>query len=922
MVFDRIKLLFTALGLVASLLLVTGQGCPGGTDNNQDTAGRENSPNPIARIDEVDPIRVGETLFLRGQAFGGSGGYSYSWKPIDVSSDLIEGELSSNQINFTPDEEGTFIFTFFVTDSVGNIGTDTVKVYVYDGLRVNAGNNISTQVGLTTTLKAVPEGGDGNYTFSWAPSNLLDNADSISPSFTPTATGIYEFEVTVRDHGGSGEEAKDTVQVTVAGDTRLLSLTWGTNYAAGGYQVIAKYNKALDKQTAEMTGNYRISGTDIHPTSAKLAADLETVTLLFKAPLGSTSRFDLSLDSSVYDARGEALAPTLLKGVNRNTNDQREPTLHELVWGINQLDAYRFNVLFSEAMDREAVENIVAYRLYGTSIKATEAELQSDGKTVTVTFDDRILSDDVLMDVGVEDFAKDINGNAAELSLRLKVNQNENDLTAPKVVAGSIQHAADYCVSCASGIYKRFGGGYGYRVYVEFDEVMSADDVENVNGWAVGGFSPELVELQNDGRSVILYFGRDGLLNIESMPLSVADKIDIGLNSLIRDINGNPVDELNSKKIDFAPNDTNPPHVAAIYWASNYAPDGYGVDVLYNEAMDGLTAGDRNNYRISGSYVPDSTYMPGDGSSVRLILFGAWDPVETLSLSLEDNIMDINANPMLRSLGRAISKNPADNAKPKLRSLEWGIDKEQYEVIVTYNESVNAVNADNPNTYWITTKHMEEDNVDSILADGAQVLADGHRVVLTFLNRVFSSIPGPDEDMADEVHILPVEFDDDGLVVVGVDDMNGNFYDEESLKPEELRVVVHRNSNDRKSPSVTGPLEDDDDNPIPFFATNGFLIEFSEVMDAATIVPENFIIIDNNDAIRTSGDDGGSLFGSAVLLTDGRTAQVILKEDMQFYNGDTLIISLSVRDINGNSVVEDLEYDLPGDVTVEPPDEE
>lgn len=64
----------------------------------------------------------------------------------------------------------------------------------------------------TNTLYASATGGSGNYTYTWAPSDYLDNPQASTPVFTPEFLGEYTYTVTVSD---GSETATATLTFTV-----------------------------------------------------------------------------------------------------------------------------------------------------------------------------------------------------------------------------------------------------------------------------------------------------------------------------------------------------------------------------------------------------------------------------------------------------------------------------------------------------------------------------------------------------------------------------------------------------------------------------------------------------------------------------------------------------------------------------------
>jgi len=89
--------------------------------------------------------------------------------------------------------------------------------------KANAGDNQTVALGNTVTLNASrsydPDNKPSSLTYMWAQSGganvRLNNQNTISPNFTPTSKGTYEFTLVVND--GKNNSKLDTVDITVGG---------------------------------------------------------------------------------------------------------------------------------------------------------------------------------------------------------------------------------------------------------------------------------------------------------------------------------------------------------------------------------------------------------------------------------------------------------------------------------------------------------------------------------------------------------------------------------------------------------------------------------------------------------------------------------------------------------------------------------
>jgi hypothetical protein len=131
---------------------------------------------PTAEAGENDTIWNGAYGHLSGSAYGGSGTYSWSWEPADK----LINPFAQNPVTMKLYE--TTLFRLIVTDNeTGCVCQfeDLVTVVVNGGpLAVTADvtDNIVCR-GESTTLHALPSGGNPDYTFSWT---------SIPPGFIST----------------------------------------------------------------------------------------------------------------------------------------------------------------------------------------------------------------------------------------------------------------------------------------------------------------------------------------------------------------------------------------------------------------------------------------------------------------------------------------------------------------------------------------------------------------------------------------------------------------------------------------------------------------------------------------------------------------------------------------------------------------
>ncbi len=891
--FDSIGRMVPIVLMIGLLLpVLAGNGCPGSGDGTG--TGSRNSP--IASIQVSGTPRVGETITLTGSGTGGQGNYVYTWAPDESIPDSeIEGSLHATQIRFTPSKAGGYRFTLAVTDAggLGRTGTDSIVVAVNERVTVTVASNYLVTLGTPTTFKATPSGGDGNYKISWSLVRIPDGADysftgadTFTPTFKPMTRGRYFFEVLLRDGGGNGQEARTETVAITPGDAGLLSLTWEPNFNAGGYKMVAVFDEHLDKSTAEMVDNYRISGTDILPSSAVLSSNLQMVTLIFQTPMGRSSLIDLSVNGGIIDTTGAPVAPVQNKAIAANQSDILVPELAAAIWQINQIDQYRYDLVFSEAMDRDVVENADLYRITRMDTWATSATLGNDGKTVTVAFNKKALSTSTEFDVGVASALQDINGRPLPALQKLTIQPNTKDTDPPRIVAGSIMHAPD------------FSNG-GYKITVQFNEVMSQSEVEDTAGWQVNGNSPGMASLRLDGRTVDLQF--------YSPALSITDRMNVGLFGLLRDINQNPVTLVNSQVILPSPYDVNQPRVVynAPRYSANWDGGGYRVELDFSEAMDNASATELSNYRIPRLSDPEPSI--GTLSSLySLDMFGMrgyliwyntlrwWSDLsgELMDISLGDSVKDINGKIMFERRNVPIEANILDTLGPYAETVQWGINQSVYTVIVKYNEAMDSATTEYRLNYRVTHGGEEEED-NPFYPSNVAFANDGMTATLTFTYRRNGFQSGGTLDNEEPPDQL--------LISSSVRDINLQPY---PRNPNVEWIVINQNPEDKRPPQIVGT-------PTIYGSRGPIYIEFDEVLNLRSITPGNFSATDAvGESLCPRDADGNavSAIENATLLQNGRTVVVTLKQEVEsglcrgLTSGDEFTIR-NIEDINGNPMV-------------------
>lgn len=161
-----------------------------------------------AGVDQL--VVAGDEAAMAGVATGGTPPYLYQWSPVTGLADSRD-----------PDSDITLLtsktYTLTVTDADGATAQDTVQMSLVQPLSVSLGSSQTIDAGDNVTLNATVTGGLTPYEFEWSPVANDDGSLTDQPDETTT------YEVVVVD--GSGQEANDSVQVTVRDEPLSVSVS-------------------------------------------------------------------------------------------------------------------------------------------------------------------------------------------------------------------------------------------------------------------------------------------------------------------------------------------------------------------------------------------------------------------------------------------------------------------------------------------------------------------------------------------------------------------------------------------------------------------------------------------------------------------------------------------------------------------------
>lgn len=157
-------------------------------------------------------VDVGQTISFATTASGGAGGFRYSWSGLPTG---CSG--TSDPLVCVPTAAGASTVSVTVTDANGATYTPTtVAVTVYADPHVTLGASPSTfLLGKSVAFHGTVTDGSGGFTYTWSglPAGCAAGA-SATVSCTPTASGTFQVELTVKDSNGKSASSNTTVTVS------------------------------------------------------------------------------------------------------------------------------------------------------------------------------------------------------------------------------------------------------------------------------------------------------------------------------------------------------------------------------------------------------------------------------------------------------------------------------------------------------------------------------------------------------------------------------------------------------------------------------------------------------------------------------------------------------------------------------------
>lgn len=218
------------------------------------------SSNPPVDAGADASICIGESIQLNS-----SGGTDYAWNTAPTLSDTSVADPIATPITTTK-------YYVTVSNVAGCSGIDSVEITVNNLPAVFAGNDTAICLGETVTIGGSPT---GTGTATWLPITALNNASSLNPDASPTATTTYVVTLTDANNCSNTDDIEVTVNPLPSvdagsnddlceGDTIQLSASGALTYIwtpADSISNTGIFNPLVYPIT---TTTYTVTGTDIN----------------------------------------------------------------------------------------------------------------------------------------------------------------------------------------------------------------------------------------------------------------------------------------------------------------------------------------------------------------------------------------------------------------------------------------------------------------------------------------------------------------------------------------------------------------------------------------------------------------------------------------------------------------------------------
>jgi len=206
-----------------------------GTPQQTDTQALAIIINPALAITSGTPpngvVGLAYTFSLTAQ----NGAPPYSWS---IASGSLPAGLTLNGgvVSGTPNAAGTSPFTVKVADSGGQIATQSSAITIIPALNITTTTIANGIVGIGYSASCSATGGVTPYTFSTSagslPSGLALNPATCAITGTPSASGTFNFSISVTDSGAPQQMNTQPLSITI-GPALVITSTTAPNGSVG-----------------------------------------------------------------------------------------------------------------------------------------------------------------------------------------------------------------------------------------------------------------------------------------------------------------------------------------------------------------------------------------------------------------------------------------------------------------------------------------------------------------------------------------------------------------------------------------------------------------------------------------------------------------------------------------------------------------
>ncbi len=438
------------------------------------------------------------------------------------------------------------------------------------------------------------------------------------------------------------------------------------------------FDKTLDSTSAQDTTNYLFS-TGANPISATLQTDGRTARLATTQLARTTT---LSVDG-VRDTASHVMEALTDQPIN-TAGDTTSPTVVSATFATNKQTPTVY-VTYSEVIDLAGAESTGSFISTADSQHPASAQLNDDGRTVTLTFGPMPLVTQIRTGT-----ITDLSGNTLETTTVDIDPSAEQD--APTIVS------ATYLPNTLAP-----------TVDIVFSEAVDKTLAEAPGLYNIGS-DPKVAltaVMQDDGHTVRATFPGASVGN------------ELAVRS-VTDMSGNAVASAGSVTIASADDGNRPVAVSAVFAANAASPT---VSITFSEAVDLATAQTISNFQItSGGGGATSATLQSDGHTV-LAVFPPMDATDQVSIQ---NIKDLADNTMDGSAQIVVARNGETTAPSVISAV---VDATT-QMTVTFSEAVDEASAEDVANY---------NPAGSTSATSAILQSDGRTVIVQTTGAPLSS---------------------------------------------------------------------------------------------------------------------------------------------------------------------------------------